>query len=102
MRLHYYKFPENTPEETLLKNGCCIVLKNGNEVYKEHIPQEHRDEVDHVDLVVSGTISYVKSMIKKYGGTGWTEHIDRDGSCFEVSEIKLSGNNSYFKYNKHL
>ena len=38
----------------------------------------------------------------QYGGTGWTEHIDRDGSCFEVSEIKLTGNNSYFKYNKHL
>ena len=102
MRLHYYKFPQDTPEDVLLRNGCCIVLKNGNQVYKEYISEEHRAEVDYIDLAVSGTITYVKSMIRQYGGTGWTEHIDRDGSCFEVSEIKLSGNNSYFKYNKHL
>jgi hypothetical protein len=41
-------------------------------------------------------------MMKQYGGAGWTEHIDRDGGCFEVTEIKLQGNNSRFKYNCHL
>lgn len=102
MRLNYYKFPENTPEEILLKNGCTIVLKNGDEVHRECIPPEHRSEVSHIDPVISGTVSAVKSLIKQYGGTGWTEHIDRDGSCFEVSEIKLTGNNTQFKYNRHL
>jgi hypothetical protein len=48
------------------------------------------------------TITYAKKMIKKQGGFAYTEHIDRDGGCFEVTEVKLEGNNSKFKYNHHL
>lgn len=29
-------------------------------------------------------------------------HSERDGSCFEVTDITLTGNNSKFKYNHHL
>ena len=31
-----------------------------------------------------------------------TEHIERDGGVFEVTDITLNGNNSRFKYNRHL
>lgn len=29
-------------------------------------------------------------------------YVEREGGCFEVTEIKLTGNNSRFKYNHHL
>lgn len=29
MRINYYQFPDDTPEEILLKEGCEIILKNG-------------------------------------------------------------------------
>lgn len=48
------------------------------------------------------SITFVKQMIKKYGGYGLTYHIDRDGSVFETSEIRLNRNNSSHKYNQHL
>jgi len=50
----------------------------------------------------SCSVSYAKKMLKQQGGSAWTEHIDRDGGCFEVTDIKLKGNNSKYKYNRHL
>ena len=103
MRLHYYRFPENTPEETKLAEGCAVILKTGREIYVDHIPDDRRPLVDCVDDTLGGlSITHVKNLIKTYGGTGWTEHCERDGSVFEVTEIKLAGNNSRFKYNHHL
>lgn len=102
MRLNYYRFPEGTPESVLLENGCGVVLKNGETIYPDSIPEDKRQLVDHVDNVISCCVSFAKKMMKQYGGSGWTEHIDRDGGCFEVTEIKLQGNNSRFKYNRHL
>ena len=40
--------------------------------------------------------------MKKYGGSGCAQHFDRDGGLFETTEIILKGNNSKFKYNRHL
>lgn len=51
---------------------------------------------------VVGNITWVKKMIKNNGGRGYTEHYERDGTLFEVSHIELKGNNSSFKYNRHL
>lgn len=48
------------------------------------------------------SVTAVKNMIKKFGGSGFTYHIDRDGSIFETSEIRLGRNNSTHKYNQHL
>lgn len=79
MRLTYYHFPDNTPLETLVEHDCT--------------PD---------DNVISCSVSFAKQMIRKHGGIAWTEHIDRDGSVFEVTEVKLTGNNSQFKYNYHL
>lgn len=80
MRLSYYRFPEGTDPVVLKEHGCTTE-----------------------DLVIEGIkVSAAKKLIKEYGGSAWTEHIDRDGGCFEVTEIHLNGNNSRFKYNHHL
>lgn len=102
MRLNYYRFPEGTPENILLENGCGVVLKDGREIYVDSIPDERRPLVDYINHAVSCRVSWAKQMMKQYGGSGWTEHIDRGGRCFEVTEIKPQGNNSRFKYNHHL
>lgn len=80
MRLNYYEFPEETAQEVLKEHGC---------------------EPD--DRVLGGvTVTTAKKLLKQYGGTAWTEHCERDGGCFEVTPIELTGNNSRFKYNHHL
>jgi len=51
-------------------------------------------------------LSTVKKLIKERGGKGWTEHCERDGGVFEVTEITATGNhmrtNYNCKYNRHL
>ena len=80
MRLNYYEFPEGTAPEILKENDCS--------------PD---------DRVLGGiSVTTAKKLLKEHGGTAWTEHCDRDGSCFEVTSITLMGNNSRFKYNHHL
>lgn len=103
MRLNYYRFPENSDEQAMLEEGCGVVLKNGETIYPKNIPDDKRDQVDHIDDVVSGiSVTHAKQLLKKYGGSAWTEHCDRDGGVFEVTDITLKGNNSRFKYNHHL
>ena len=80
MRLNYYRFPEGTPAEVLKQFDC----------------DENEDTLGGV------SVTFAKKMLKQFGGAAWTCHIDRDGGCFETSEIKLKGNNSRFKYNRHL
>ena len=80
MRLNYYEFPEETAPEVLKENGC---------------------EPD--ERVLGGvSVTTAKKLLRQYGGTAWTEHGERDGGCFEVTPITLTGNNSRFKYNHHL
>lgn len=103
MRLNYYMFPDNISENILLQEGCAVILKSGYELYVENIPEDKRDLVDHIDNTLGGiSITRVKQLIRKYGGYGWTEHIDRDGGVFETSAITLKGNNSKINYNHHL
>jgi len=80
MRLNYYRFPDEAAPEVLKTHGCT--------------PD---------DNVLGGiSVTDAKKLLKQHGGSAWTEHIDRDGGCFEVTEIRLNGNNSRFKYNHHL
>ena len=102
MRISYYRFPDGTPESVLLANGCGVVLNDGREIYPESIPEDKRPLMDHINHTVSCKVSWAKAMMKQHGGSGWTEHIERDGGCFEVTPITLTGNNSRFKYNHHL
>lgn len=103
MRLHYYRFPEGSDQLTRFNEGCAVILKSGPEIYPESIPDDKWPLIDHIDDTLGGiTITHAKKLLRKYGGSAWTEHIDRDGGCFEVTEINLKGNNSRFKYNRHL
>lgn len=103
MRINYYRFPDNVPEDVRLKYGCAVRLKNGGVRYLEKIPEDKRYLVDFVDWNIGGlTLTKVKQLMRKFGGEGYTEHIDRDGSIFEVSEVKIKGNNSRVSYNRHL
>lgn len=103
MRLHYYVFDKSVPETVLLQEGCAVVLQSGSKVYVNSIPEDKRPLVAYIERCIGGlTITEVKRLMKKYGGNGYTEHIDRDGSVFEVTNIVLGGNNSRNKYNRHL
>lgn len=103
MRLNYYRFPETVDDDTKVGEGCAVILKSGGEIYPENIPDDKRHLIDHVDDTLGGiSVTAAKQLLKKYGGSAWTEHCDRDGGCFEVTEITLKGNNSRFKYNHHL
>jgi len=78
MRLNYYRFPESIPESQQIEYGAD-------------------------DGVVMGcTVTYAKKLLRMFGGCAWTDHCERDGGVFEVTDITLSGNNSKFKYNHHL
>lgn len=103
MRINYYEFPEGTPENVLLENGCAVILNDGSEIYTDSIPDDKRNLVSRIDRVLGGvSITAAKKLIKQYGGIGWTYHCERDGGVFETSEITFKGNNSRFKYNRHL
>ena len=102
MRLTYYHFPDEVPEDVLLSYGCSVILKNGREIYPDNIPEERRPLVDHINKTINCSVSTAKRLMKEFGGFGWTDHCDRDGSVFEVTEIQMKGNNSRFKYNHHL
>ena len=125
-RINHYEFPENTPIEVLAQHGCTITFAPGvtytnwegkevtttdeitltphsrNNYGKEDI-EKYGHLITKVDREIGGlTVTGVKTLIKQYGGIGWTYHCDRSGGCFEVTPITLSGNNSRFKYNRHL
>lgn len=103
MRIHYYKFPDDAPEKTLLENGCAVILKSGETLYPDEIPEQERKHVDYIDRTIEGvSIKRAKELLKEYGGCAWTCHFDRDGGLFETTDIKMKGNNSRVRYNRHL
>lgn len=103
MRINYYQFPEDTPEDIRLKEGCGVILKNGDTIYPDSIPVDQRSLIDCVEDTLGGiSVTAVKKLIRKYGGCGWTDHCERDGGVFETTNITLQGNNTRFKYNCHL
>jgi len=66
MRINYYQPPDNAAELA----GC---------------PQDEEGGY---------SVSGVKALIKKYGGTGYSMHCDLDGSVQDYSEITAKGNNA--------
>ena len=108
MKVNYYRFPENTPIEDKIKEGCPVFLKNGARITSvmrsyDTLLEEKADMIDYAEDVISGiTITEAKNLLRKYGGSAITEHIDRDGCLFETTPIQLKGNNSRHKYNVHL
>lgn len=103
MRLHYYQFPEDSDPMTRFDEGCGVILKSGSMIHPESIPDDKWELIDRIDDTIGGiSITHAKQLLRKYGGHAYTEHCERDGGVFEVTEITLKGNNSRFKYNRHL
>lgn len=111
-RLHYYQFPDEIDAHSRYMNGAlnlkgectagqptcraCTVCANGWRECEKFKCLE-------AEMIIGGTtLTNAKRLLKKFGGAAWTEHCDRDGGVFEVTDIKLKNNNSSFKYNRHL
>lgn len=123
MRLNYYEFPEGT-DDNILKEYCevenCIFSykgekKTGMELFyilTEEDGMEPGNAIDYMEEIphkviyerkVSGiSVTTAKQLLKQYGGIAYTYHCERDGTVFDVTPIKLKGNNSRFKYSHHL
>ena len=103
MRLHYYQFPEGSDQMTRFNVGCGVILKSGSIIHPEFIPDDKWPLIDYIDDTLHcSSITHAKQLLRKYGGRAYTMHCERDGGVFEVTEITLKGNNSRFKYNRHL
>ena len=94
MKINTYVFPDGVDPHTRYLEGAEAYAGTGN---------RETGRCTESDTEVLGiTVTKVKQLIKKYGGHGFTQHIDRDGGLFDTTEIKLKGNNSKHKYNRHL
>lgn len=111
-RINYYEFPNTVNAHTRYINGAvhtagdcpedretcigCPVCEYG----WSECPQFKATEAE---FTVGGiTVTEAKRLLKEFGGIAWTDHCERDGCCFETTEITLKGNNSRFKYSHHL
>lgn len=99
MRFTYYTFPLSFTAREQYE----ILKKEGLTCLPPPPPNLSDDEIYRI---LGGrylcSITTAKKMIRKYGGYGYTEHYDRNGTLFESTEIKIKGNNSRFRYNRHL
>jgi len=112
MRLNYYQFPEGVDPHTRYINGavrlkgrCDTGRKNCREctICKDGWPECEHFRCTDAEMTVDGcSVTTAKRLIREFGGHAWTEHCERDGTCFEVTPIEIGKNNSRFKYNHHL
>ena len=112
MRINYYRFPEGIDPHTRYKNGACH--KAGHcDIDREScrgcpVCEGGWSECEHFicteaeDTVEGCSVTEAKRLLRKFGGSAWTDHCERAGSVFEVTDITLKGNNSRFKYNRQL
>lgn len=118
MRLNYYRFPEGIDARTrflsgsdFIKGQCRIHTKKPDGICPDYVSGDQGrgcKDCDNFCILEAGetvygtTVKNVKQLLRTFGGSGWTEHCDRSGGVFEVTEITLSGNNSSHHYNRHL
>lgn len=111
-RINYYEFPNGIDAHTRYLNGAlslggdcrlaiddCRNCKECPEGWSE-CKYFHCHEAG--NIIGGITVTEAKRLLKEFGGIAWTDHIERDGGHFETTEITLKGNNSKFKYNRHL
>ena len=102
VRITYYYFPDSTPVEErisayLAASGVKLDMTDRFDRCRYRTISE---EVKDGRIAVSITVA--KRLLRSIGGTAETHHIERDGTIFEVTPVRLVGNNSRHKYNKHL
>jgi len=115
-RLNYYQFPENMDAQARYKagagninghcstgrEGCAGCTNNPEQIRRAWAECENFISTESEEELSGITVTFAKQLLKEYGGTAFTRHIDRDGGCFEVTSIELKKNNSRYKYNRHL
>lgn len=110
MRINHYEFET---DRLAFENGCPALMNDGtyrscDEMYADGSTKHYSfDEIEkegyqELDKVVTCSVTLAKALLKKFGGKAWTNHYDRDGGLFEVTNIELKKNNSHFKYSYHL
>lgn len=109
MRLNYYVFPETATAHLRWKNGAELLngeCKKGFSSCRQCVDTYEtcdyftctESEVDLKGI----SITAVKDLVKSIGGTGYIEHVERDGTVIGYTEVRMNQNNSRFKYNRHL
>ena len=92
MRRSFYRFPEDSDQMVRFKEGCAAILKDGREIYPESIPEERWAQIECIGDVVDGvSVTRAKELLRKYGGSAWTEHYERDGTISPTSTMKTDG-----------
>ena len=97
MRIIYYVFPDDTPIRECFQAWKEVTgdPRDASKVSDEILAKGFKREQ-------SCSITTAKKLLRKCGGTAFTQHFERDGGLFETTPINLKGNNSKFTYNKHL
>lgn len=104
-RRNFYRFPED------MEITKEMAVEDGEEHTEYGYPKDlgwfdRGEEAGCYDFTASrtleGKVSTIKKLMKMFGGHGFTEHYERDGGLFETTPILLKGNNTKFKYNRHL
>lgn len=115
-RRNFYRFPEDMEitKEMAVEYGLEVEYKYmyGGEEHTEYGYPKSLEWFDRgkeagchdftVSRLLEGKVSTIKKLMKLFGGDGFTEHYERDGGLFETTPILLKGNNTKFKYNRHL
>ncbi len=102
MRITYYRFPKEMPIR-----DCYMAWMEGEEDFETPPAWLTDDEVENEWPRQRVTnVRKAKKFLRKFGGVAFTEHIDRDGGCFEVTPIEAERSNKGIaygaKYNRHL
>ena len=115
MRLNFYEFPEAVDAKTRFQNGAQAI--EGGVCKHKRGRNNCRDCTVHdgiwttcphfipndVENVMGGiSVTRAKQLLRQFGGSAWTDHFERNGGFIETTPIELTGNNSKFKYNRHL
>ncbi|MBR3624085.1 MAG: hypothetical protein IKN43_12155 [Selenomonadaceae bacterium] len=104
MRITYYCFPKEMP----LKDRAFAYFQDVEgredleEIAEELVVTPDEKIEDRCPMEVECSVSMAKKLLKAYGGEAYTQHFERDGGLFETTPVTLKGNNSRFKYNRHL
>ena len=101
MRVNYYRFPEGIDAHTRFLNGAA---NKGGDC---KLNRDTCSGCDHCDAgwskcrefrctaaddVISGiSVMDAKRLLRSYGGVAWTQHHDRNGSCFATTTITTNG-----------
>lgn len=92
MRITRYTLPQTMNAREQYR----ILKAEGYPVPSTEPPQDMTDEqiLEVIDINHICKVSEAKRMLKKYGGSAWTEWYDRDGSYQDCMEIRLNGRNT--------